>query len=307
MKFLPSNPAKAAEKKLAETVTSRDALAARLVVAQGAVAECTTALQRLAVQGADDAELAAGEAKLRDAERRVSTLAPALAEIETLLAKLEAEQAEMLDKKLRTQTAAATNALADEYLEIAAAYDASTAALGEVAERALAVSMEANGTHIFAQSSRIEVAAATVVVVECLRQHGRAFTNGLAKAEMPKPAPPPAKPVPAPPKAPTVRVFSNRPIKWRDSDGKQVSAGKCVDIDLPVAVAERGLASGACVKLDHPTRIGNIGMWPGNYSLAACFDLDAPGTTVEPIVHSQFQPLPGLREPFKLKIAGGAS
>jgi hypothetical protein len=197
MKFF-LNP-KTADKRLGDAVASRDATAARLAAAQGAVAECRATLQQLAVQGADDAALASGEAKLLDAERRVSTLAPALAEIEALLATLEADRAKTLDEKTRAATAASVNALADEFVEIATAYDTSTAALTDVAGRVVAVTFEATGTHVFAQSSRIEVAAATVVVAECLRQYARAVVNGLAPAEMPKPAPPAAKTVPVMP------------------------------------------------------------------------------------------------------------
>jgi hypothetical protein len=180
--------------------------------------------------------------------------------------------------------------------------------LAEVCTRALAISMEANGLAVLTASSLIEVTAAIPVVAEVLRQHARGVTNNLAPAAMPKVPEPPAKPVAAPPKAPTVRVFSTKPVKWLDDDGKQASGGKCVDIDLPVATAERALASGACVKLDHPSRAGNIGRWPGHSSLNACFDLDseaAPGPQ-ETIVHSAFTPI-DRGPPFKLKIAAGGA
>jgi hypothetical protein len=192
MKFF-QNPEKSAEKKLADMRTARDSLAARLAAAEGAVAESDTALRQLAVQGAEDAALAAGEAKLRDTERRVATLVPALAEIEKLLVRLEADRAEMLDAKLRAATAAATNELADEMIEAGAAYDASTAVLNEVCTRAQAVIFEATGLSVFTASSRVEVGAAIPVVSEVLRQHGRAVLNGNAKAEMPVPPPPPIK------------------------------------------------------------------------------------------------------------------
>jgi hypothetical protein len=109
----------------------------------------------------------------------------------------------------------------------------------------------------------------------------------------------------------TVRLFTTRPIKYRDENGRQCSAGKCVDHDLPAAVAERALKSGACVKLDNPSRATNLGNWPGNYSLAACFDLDAAEaaapTATSPVVHSAFEVVD--RGPaFKLRVAtGGAS
>jgi hypothetical protein len=304
MKFF-ADPQRAAEKKLADMRASRDALATRLAAAQGAVASARVTLHQLAVEGAVDAALADGEAKLRDTERRVATLTPALVEIGKLLATLEAERAEMLDKKTRAATSAATLALADELTELAVAYHASTSALHEVCGRVLPITPEARLLEAFAASSLIEVAVAIPVIAEALRQHARAVTNNLAPAAMPQVPEPPAKPVAAPPKAPTVRVFSTKPVKWLDDDGKQASCGKCVDIDLPVATAERALASGACVKLDHPSRAGNIGRWPGHYSLNVCFDLDseaAPGPQ-ETIVHSAFTPV-DRGKPFTLRIAG---
>ena len=132
------------------------------------------------------------------------------------------------------------------------------------------------------------------------------MTNHQAPAALPKPAPEPAKPVAAAPKAPTTRVFTTRPIRYRDQDGKQVSTGKCVDHDLPTALVERALATGAVVRLDNAMRAGNLGRW-SHYSLAACFDIDAepvPGPQ-EAVLHSAFTPI-DRGKPFTLKIAGAA-
>jgi hypothetical protein len=305
--FQKSNPEKTAEKTATDTRASRDATAARLAVARGAVIECTTALHQLAIQGADDAALAGGEAKLLDAERRVSTLAPALAEIEARLATLEVRRAEMLDGKTRAATNAATLALANELIEAGRAYDASTALLNEVCTRALAITMEANGLVVFTASSRIEVKVATEVVAEELRQHGRAVLNGLAKAEMPKPAPPAVKVVPVAPE-PLTRVFATRAVRWRDADGAERCSGKFLDIDVTAAQAQRALASGAALPMSDPARKANLGSWPGHVSINACFDLDKnqAGPQHDPIVHSAFQPV-DRGKPFTLKIAGASS
>jgi hypothetical protein len=265
MKFFP-NPEKAAEKKFADTRASRDALAVRLTAAQDAVASAHATLHQLAVEGAVDATLADGEAKLRDTERRVATLTPALVEIDKLLATLEAERAEMLDKKTRTATALATNALADELVEVAAGYHASTSALAEVATRALAVTMEANGLAVFTASSLIEVAAAIPVVAEVLRQHARAVTNNLAPAAMPKPAPQPVKPVPLV-KEPLTLIFSTRAIRWKDHAGFDRCSSKFLDCELPASTAAHALKIGAALRLDDPARKANLGMWPGHVSL----------------------------------------
>jgi hypothetical protein len=245
MKFF-ADPQKAAEKKLADTRASRDALAARLAAAQGAVVECTTALQRLAVEGADDAALAAGEATLRDTERRVSTLTPAVAEIEKLLATLEADRAEANDKKTRAATNAEVLALADELVEAGASYDASTAILAEVSTRALAVSFEANGLAVFTASSRIEVAAAIPVIGEVLRQHGRRVLDGSEPAAFPTPEVPFVADVVVQPV--TKQVFCMKQVKWTTPEGLRF-APKYAILELPPDVADRALALKACTPI----------------------------------------------------------
>jgi hypothetical protein len=282
-------------------------LAAKLTEAESAVIATKNATWQVALAGDDDG-LDAAESVERAALHRLGTLSAAHTEAGKLLALLDSQIAEMQDAKTRAATNAAVLALADELIEVAAAYDASTAALAKVAGHALVVTMEANGLHVFTTSSRIEVDAAAKVVATCLREHGRAVLNGLAPAAMPKPAPIPAKPVEVV-KAPLTRVFSTRPVKWRDADGAQRAGGKFVDIDVPAATAKRALACGAALALDHPERKKNLGTWPGNVSLANCYDLDAPGATPlqhDPLIHSAFQPV-DRGKPFQLKIAAGGA
>jgi hypothetical protein len=308
MAFFKEAPIKSLTRDRDLAKANCDRLALKLHDAEANVIATKSLAQRAALDG-DDGGLDAAEAAERAALHRHGTLSAAHTEAAKLLALLESQIVEMLDKKTRTATALATNALADELVEIGAAYHASTSALNEVCSRVLTFTTEANGLSVFLTSSLIEVAAAIRVVNEVLKQHSRSVLNGLAKAEMPKVPEPPAKPVAAQPKAPTVRVFSTKPVMWLE-DGQRRSGGKCCDLDLPVAVAERALSSGACVKLDHPSRATNIGRWPGHYSLSVCFDLDseaAPsGSATEPTIHSAFQPI-DRGKPFQLKIAGGGA
>jgi hypothetical protein len=282
-----------------------DRLAVKMAEAEQAIISAKTASQAAALSG-DDANLDKLEAAERAAQHRHGTLSAAHTEAGAMLAFLQESLDTAADQKLRAATAATTNALADELIEGHAAYDVATSALSEIYSRVLAVTMEANGVAVFLKGSLVEVPAAAPVIEGHVRQHARAVLNHQAAAEMPLVPEPPAKPIPAPAKAPTVRVFTTRPIKYLDQDGKQVSSGKCVDLDLPVAVAERALASGACVKLDNPLRAGNLGRWPGNYSLGACFDLDAVDASapqLDPVVHTAFTPV-DRGKPFTLRIAG---
>jgi hypothetical protein len=199
-----------------------DRLAVKLTESEAAIISAKTAAQRAALDG-DDGGLDKLEAAERAALHRHGTLAAAHTEAGKLLALLESQIAEMLDKKTRAETSVATLALADELTEAADAYAASTEALHAVCAKALTVTVEARGLETFMASSLVEVGLAIPVVAECLKQHSRSVLNHQAPAALPKPAPEPAKPVAAAPKAPTTRVFSTKPIKWLDQDGKQVS------------------------------------------------------------------------------------
>jgi hypothetical protein len=287
MKFFP-NPDKASEKRLTETVTSRDAAATRLAVAQGAVAECTKALSLLTAQGADDAALDAGEAKLLKAERRVVTLLPDLAEKEALVATAKAERAETLDAKTRAQTDAKANELADELVEAGQAAVASNEILAEVCARAVAVTFDATGLHVFAQSSCREIAAATGVISLILREHGRRVRNKLEPAKFPTAAPPEATPVPVVPPA-TRHVFSVRHISWTDETGMRVQAGG-FECDLPPAVAARGLKTGAIALIGSEAFRTMKGTRPITYPAPErCENLDGNDGVGEPKAEPQAQ------------------
>jgi hypothetical protein len=308
MAMYQPSPEKSAVKDRDNAKANVGRLSAKLNEAEQAVIACKTASQAFALSG-DDAGLDVAEATERTALHRLDTLRAAQAEAGKLLALLETQIAETLDKKIRAATVAATNELADELIEAGAAYDASTALLAEVSTRALAVTMEANGLSIFTASSRIEVAAACEVVATCLREHGRSVLNHLAPAAMPKAPEPPAKVVVIE-QPPLVRVFAVRPLKWLDETGQQRACGKFVDCDLPPQTAKRALASGVVLELSNPARKTSLGSWPGNYSLAACHDLDAAAAGAppqhDPVVHSAFEPI-DRGKPFQLRVAGSAS
>jgi hypothetical protein len=307
MKFFP-NSEKTADKKLADATAERDAAVVRLAVAQGAVSECAKALNQFAAQGADDATLDAGEAKLDKAERRVLTLRPALADKETLLAALEAARAETLDKKTRATTAAEITALTDELIEVASAHDASTGALAEVCARALIISSEMSGMAVFTAASRTEIAAAIPVLAEVLRNRGRQVLDGtapamLATAEAPFVPTIPVKPV-------TTRLFATRAVRWVDSSGETKLSRKWVDVDLPPETAERALKSGVCLPLDHPMRRTHLNQSPAHVDPSWCTSLDVDNTEVAQPSVAEPEPIFMLldRGPaFKLRVAAGGT
>jgi hypothetical protein len=242
-----------------------------------------------------------------------STSQEAFAEARKMLAFLDESIATMADQKTRAATAAASNELAVELIEAHAAYHASTSALNEICSRVLAVTQEANGMAVFLTSSLIEVGLAAPIVAEHLRLHARAVLNHQAAAVMPKPAPEPVKVI-APAKPPLTQVFVTRAVRWKDHDGFDRCSAKFLDAEMPPRAAAYALKVGAALPMNSPER-KNKGSWPTHVTLNNCFDLDkeetgtAPpsGSVVEPTIHSAFQPLPGLRAPFQLKIAAGGA
>jgi hypothetical protein len=266
-----------------------DRLTLKLHDAEANVIATKSLAQRAALDG-DDGGLDAAEASERAAQHRHSTLSAAHAEALKLVSLLTEQIETMADQKLRAATSVATLALADELVEIGAAFEASTIALNEVAARVVLISAEGQGLSVFTASAKIEVSAAVEVLAMVLREHSRAVLNHQAPAAMPKPAPEPVKPVPVV-KEPLVTVFATRPVKWRDADNAQRASGKFVDVGLPAATAARALASGAALKLDHPERKRCLGTWPGHVSLQNCYDLDAADAAApqhDPVKHSAF-------------------
>jgi hypothetical protein len=306
MAIFRQSPEKSAAKDLDTAQANLSRLKAKLNDAELAVIATKSAAQRAALAG-DDVALDRAEVDEGAALRRHSTIVAALAEAGKVVALLESQLAETIDKKTRAATAAATAELADELKQAGESLDIALGTMAEVAGRVLLISVEGNGLSVFVSSAKVEVAAAVEVLGMVLHEYGRAVLNNLAPAAMPKPAPEPAKVVPVV-KAALVSVFATKPVKWRDADGKQRASGKCVDVELPPATAKRAIAIGAAVPIDNPLRAKNLGMWPGNYSLSQCVDLDAPepktdAAAPDPILSSHIQVV-DRGVPFVLRIAG---
>jgi hypothetical protein len=246
MKFPFANPEKATDKKLADAVASRDAIAKRLAEAQGAVVERGEALQRLARESATDPALAAGEASLQEAQRRVATWLPTLAEKEQIVAKLESELAAAAEKKLRRETSIAIEALADEVEQAGELFSAGAVALAEAVKRAAAVIMDARSLQNYTETVVLEVPPSVEQTATLLRTQAVHVLHALnnTPAEMPTPN----KPVIAPvqdAKPVTVRVFSMQQVRWTGPKGHRF-APKYTVLDLPPDVADRALALKAC-------------------------------------------------------------
>jgi hypothetical protein len=304
MKFFP-NPEKAAEKKVADTRISRDALATRLAAAQGGVVEANVALRQLAVQGADDAALAAGEAKLRASQDRVTTLSAGLIETEQHLATLAAAAADVADRKLRGQTSAAIEAVASDLEDAAKLFEAGASALLEAAKRSSAIISDAVGLETYASGVVIETPPAVAMTAEMLRTHANHVLNSLndAPAAMPTPAKPFVKVIEA--KPPTKSVFTMRHVRWSTPEGNQFRPMYST-IELPLDVADRALQNGFCKPVPGAEWRSFTGTYVRFDAMNAVSLDDKAETEADPAAASPDEPFkPFNRGPsYQLKYAG---
>jgi|SRR5450631_733276 hypothetical protein len=189
--YTKSNPEQNLRREVDAARISRDAVAKRLAAAQDKVTECEATLQRLAREGAQDPVLVAAEIALDTAERRVSTLQPALAEAETLLMLLESQLAETLDKTARNKTASECEQMALDLETIAQEIDPILQRMIAVTGRAFAGEIwDSNGLHIYATSSKMQIPLAVEMLAQAMREHSVRVLDGRARATLLTPAAP---------------------------------------------------------------------------------------------------------------------
>ena len=293
MAYFQKSPETVLRRDLDAARVSRDAIAKRLAAAQGTVTEREQALQRLAGEGALDPALVTAERALDDAERRVSTMTPALAEAEKLVKLVESQLAEAVDRKARAATAAECNGFADDLEAVGKDIVPLMTRLAAISERATKHCIDASGLVSFAGLAKEQVPTATAMISAMLRAHGASL---LASEIIPPPQ--------------GVVMFSLKPVRWM-ADGRQHSAARLTDVQLPAGLAAFALRSGSCCTLDDPRRKANFGgEVVGRPDLKTCFDLSGnhktalaaePGQS-EPITHSAFTPV-DRGGPFQMKVA----
>jgi hypothetical protein len=291
-----TDAAKRLERDLDTARAARIKLAERLSAAESAVIEKRSEAQRLARDGADNAALDLAEAAHRGAQDRVVTLAAALAETTELVGALERSVADLADGKLRTETAAAIEKMAEEMEEAAAMFDTGAARLAETTQRAAVIIPDVHGLRAFAMIARAEIPVAVEMVAGILRDRAGATLAGTAPAALPKPESPPAAKTLPPPK--TERVFVLRNVRWREGEGVRV-ARRYTDIDLPIELARRGLRSEAACAIADPRRKKFAAMGSVKVGLPSAEDcealdndaesIEAKPTAAEPVKHSAFE------------------
>jgi hypothetical protein len=308
--FTKSSPEKTLQASLDGAKASRDKIVTRLSETGRTVTEREYALQRLVQAAAPDDDLIIAERALDEIERRQGTLQAGLVQAEVLAEKYERELAELLDAKVRAATSATLLALAGDIEEASAMTVTAMAVLSKAVSRAAFIS-ESAGLAVYASASLVQIPEATQYITGLLKERARLCIAGETSPTLPTPE--------APYKTPAVvkpivrRLFALRAVSWTDANGDLRVAQRWTDVDLPLACADRAIATNACAPMHDKARSQQtLRQWPGHPDPANCFSLDDPNVSTftatdehprEPAeLHSAFQPLDRGR-PYALGVA----
>jgi hypothetical protein len=192
------------EKKVDAARANCDRLTEQLATAKALILERKSAVRQLAFDGAEAPERLAAGSKVREAEVDVEALSGALDDAKAHLTSLEAELAQIADRKLRAETAGAIDSLATELEAAATGFDTATAKLVETSRRVAEIVLDGHGLCAFAMAARAEAPAAAQMIAQELRNRAKATLDGRAPAALPK-APPVLVETPKP--APQLQEF----------------------------------------------------------------------------------------------------
>jgi hypothetical protein len=288
--FKSANPESKITRDLEAARARHSDLAERLRVAEASVAERTEAAHQLTRDAADDKSLDAALAAARVAHDKAGALAAAVAAVGKDVASLEAQAAEIADRKLRAETAAAIGVLGDRLTKAAATFDSAVAELSEVCTELSPIIVDAGGLRNFSQTVRTEFPPAIAQISQIIRNRIAATLDGTAPAGLPKPeAPQPVLRVVEPPKVRSVFIVRNCRFTDRNNAIRILRKGEIAN-DIPVGAAARALATGAAMPVSDP-RVRDLSRTWTSGPLPhpdACEDLDDTPSSSEPVLHSAY-------------------
>jgi hypothetical protein len=268
------------ESKRKAKIVQRDDNAARVLAAEGKVAECRATVEQLALDG-DDAKLDAALRARRAAEDKLAALNGAAVKIGAEVTDIEAQIERVVDQRMRAETALAVDALADRLAKAQAAHEAAALELEMAARESALVVLDGHGVTAFVMSARQQLPPAIDVILRELRSHSKGVLAGYHRASLPRPEPEPKKTAPEPPN--TKGVFLLKHVVYTDADGRQHLLPKMNQADLPLALAAKALRSGAACEFSDPRFKQLSGTFGGMTPLLAhCESLDGTPTTEAP-------------------------
>ena len=249
---------KAAESALRSKRRDRDGLAERLGIAEAAITSYRAQARQLAADGADDKAISAAEGKMRDAQDRSVTLSGAIGDVDKIIAGLEAQIDQIVDKRCRAETSVAVNAMADRIAKALAAHQAAALELELAAKEGGILIPESVAVYEFTRSAREQLVPAVEMVIAGLRAHSLGVRSGHGPASLPRPAPPAPvlTVVPAAEKMQT--VFIKRNTKYLDQAGRTVTIAGNRKHSLPQKLAELALSTNLALPLSDQQRIRDL-------------------------------------------------
>jgi predicted nucleic acid-binding Zn-ribbon protein len=141
--------------------------------------------RQLAADGGDDKEITKAEGKMRDAQDRSATLSGAIVDIDKIIAGLEREVEQIIDRRMRVETNLALAAMVTRLEKAQAAHASSALELEMSCRECALVALEANAVAAFTMDLRQQLEPAIPTIIEGLKHHARAVAAGTARPSLP--------------------------------------------------------------------------------------------------------------------------
>jgi hypothetical protein len=219
--------------------------------AEAAIINRQAAARQLVIDRASDDLVAKAEAAIGDAERREHTIIGALEQLDGEIAAKQAELSAIVDRKDRSKTAATVEGIADDVADVMSRLAQLGQEVVEVFTRAELYTPDAAGMRVLGERITIEIPTTAELLVAGLKAYRDSVIAGSAPAHAREPAAPAPKPA-AP--ALTTRVFSVKPLKWKDpgSPAFTLTRPAYAQVDLPPELAKSAIALHAAIAIDDP-------------------------------------------------------
>ncbi len=218
------SPIERFETALKDKQAAREKLAERLSAAEAALGEKRTAAERLAMAGADDAQLDRAEADTRAAEDRAMTLRAALAHLDQQIATTEHELADAKAQRDRDMVADELERMAKAIEQAVPNYDAAAVALVQAVTTSAASMLEATHFATNMDAVRCEVLAAANLICGELQSTAARTRAGNTNIAF--------RTTSEPPEIERQLVYTLNPLLWREN-GEVHRVPAYARVDLP--------------------------------------------------------------------------
>jgi hypothetical protein len=236
------------EAKLKGKIEQRDAKGVQLQAAEAALAAARSNVEALALE-ADEAALDRALQARRSAEDKLAALRGAALAIGKEISEIEVAIDKVVDGRVRVETSAAVDAMADRIAKAQVAHEAAALELESAAKEGGKLIAESVAIFEFTRSAREQLPSAVEMVVAALRAHSRGVLSGHGSPSLPQqPAPPPKLEIVPP--MPTVTLFTTKKLKYLDAAGAVIVCGAYHKHTFPQALGELALRTNVAVALN---------------------------------------------------------